>query len=268
LIQERAERTHLSRIIAANNIINSLFMVVAAVLALVLLNSGMSIPQFFLVLAAMNAVVAIYIYTLLPEFLMRFVVWILVNTLYRIRTEGRENMPARGPALLVCNHVSFVDALVVGGSIRRPVRFVMYYKIFEIPLLRFLFRTAKAIPIAQAKEDEALLSQAYNRIDAELAAGQVVCVFPEGAITRDGKVHSFRPGVERILARRAVPVIPIALSGLWGSWFSRKSGGGLRKIPGRLLARVDVRIGEAVNPRDVTAAGLELLVRTLRGTRR
>jgi hypothetical protein len=158
LIQERADRTHLSRIIAANNIINSLFMVVAAVLALVLLNSGMSIPQFFLVLAAMNAVVAIYIYTLLPEFLMRFVVWILVNTLYRIRTEGRENMPARGPALLVCNHVSFVDALVVGGSIRRPVRFVMYYKIFEIPLLRFLFRTAKAIPIAQAKEGEALLA--------------------------------------------------------------------------------------------------------------
>jgi 1-acyl-sn-glycerol-3-phosphate acyltransferase len=268
LIQERAERTHLSRIIAANNIINSLFMVVAAVLALVLLNSGMSIPQFFLVLAAMNAVVAIYIYTLLPEFLMRFVVWILVNTLYRIRTEGRENIPAMGPALLVCNHVSFVDALVVGGSIRRPVRFVMYYKIFEIPLLRFLFRTAKAIPIAQAKEDETLLAQAYDRIDAELEAGQVVCVFPEGAITRDGNVHSFRPGVERILARRSVPVIPIALSGLWGSWFSRKAGGGLRKIPGSLFARVDVRIGEAVKPQDATAAGLELLVRTLRGTRR
>lgn len=268
LIQERAERTHLSRIIAANNIINSLFMVVAAVLALVLLNSGMSIPQFFLVLAAMNAVVAIYIYTLLPEFLMRFVVWILVNTLYRIRTEGRENIPAMGPALLVCNHVSFVDALVVGGSIRRPVRFVMYYKIFEIPLLRFLFRTAKAIPIAQAKEDETLLAQAYDRIDAELEAGQVVCVFPEGAITRDGNVHSFRPGVERILARRSVPVIPVALSGLWGSWFSRKAGGGLRKIPGSLFARVDVRIGEAVKPQDATAAGLELLVRTLRGTRR
>ncbi|MEQ9562923.1 MAG: 1-acyl-sn-glycerol-3-phosphate acyltransferase, partial [Woeseiaceae bacterium] len=268
LIQERADRTHLSRIIAANNIINALFMVVAAILALVLLNSGMSVPQFFLVLAAMNAVVALYIYTLLPEFLMRFVVWILINTLYRIRTSGRENIPPSGPALLVCNHVSFVDALVVGGSIRRPVRFVMYYKIFEIPLLRFLFRTAKAIPIAQAKEDEALLTQAYDKIDDELAAGQIVCIFPEGAITRDGKVHSFRPGVERIIARRAVPVIPVALSGLWGSWFSRKSGGGLRKIPGRLFARVDVRIGEPVKPQDASAGGLELLVRTLRGTRR
>jgi 1-acyl-sn-glycerol-3-phosphate acyltransferase len=268
LIQERADRTHLSRIIAANNILNSLFMVVAAILALILLNNGLSIPQFFLVLAAMNAAVAIYIYSLLPEFLMRFIVWILINTLYRIRTEGRHNVPASGPALLVCNHVSFVDALVVGGSIRRPVRFVMYYKIFEIPLLRFLFRTAKAIPIAQAKEDEALLDEAYDRIDAELAAGQIVCVFPEGAITRDGKVHAFRPGVERILARRAVPVVPIALSGLWGSWFSRKAGGGLRKIPCRLFARVDVRIGEAERPGDATAAGLELLVRTLRGTPR
>jgi 1-acyl-sn-glycerol-3-phosphate acyltransferase len=268
MIQERADRRHLSRIIAATNIINSMFMVVAAILALVLLNNGISIPQFFVILAIMNAAVAIYIYSLLPEFLIRFVVWILINTLYRIRTEGSSNIPANGPALLVCNHVSFVDALVVGGSIRRPVRFVMYYKIFEIPLLRFLFKTAKAIPIAQAKENEALLAEALDRIDAELAAGQIVCLFPEGAITRDGKVHTFRSGIERIIERRAVPVIPIALSGLWGSWFSRQQAGGLRKIPGRLFARVDVRVGEAIQPGDATAPGLELLVRTLRGTRR
>jgi 1-acyl-sn-glycerol-3-phosphate acyltransferase len=268
LIQERADRTHLSRIIAANNIINALFMVVAAILALVLLNSGMSIPQFFIVLALMNAVVAIYIYSLLPEFLKRFIVWILINTLYRIRPVGTENIPESGPALLVCNHVSFVDALIVGGSIRRPVRFVMYYKIFEIPLLRFLFRTAKAIPIAPAREDESLLAEAYDRIDAELGAGNIVCIFPEGAITRDGKVHSFRPGVEKIIARRPVPVVPLALSGLWGSWFSRKSSGALRIIPAKLLARVDVRIGAAVMPGEASAPGLELLVRTLRGTRR
>jgi 1-acyl-sn-glycerol-3-phosphate acyltransferase len=144
----------------------------------------------------------------------------------------------------------------------------MYYKIFESPLLRFLFKTAKAIPIAQAKENEALLAEAFDRIDAELAAGQIVCLFPEGAITRDGKVHTFRSGIERIIERRAVPVIPIALSGLWGSWFSRQQAGGLRKIPGRLFARVDVRVGEAIQPGDATAPGLELLVRTLRGTRR
>ena len=265
MVQERADRSHLSRIIAANNIINALFMVGASVLAITILNTGLSIPQFFIVLALLNAAVAVYIYTLLPEFLMRFLAWILINTLYRIRPSGLENIPDEGPAVLVCNHVSFVDALIVGGSIRRPVRFVMYYKIFQIPLLSFLFRTAKAIPIASRKEDPALLDEAYQKIDDELAAGNLVCIFPEGAISGDGEIHSFRPGVEKIIERRPVPVVPLALCGLWGSWFSRGKSGGLRRIPGRLFARVDVRIGEQVSPAEVTAARLDLLVRTLRG---
>jgi 1-acyl-sn-glycerol-3-phosphate acyltransferase len=265
MIQERAERQHLSRIIAANNILNALFMVAAAILAISLLNSGVSIPQFFLVLALLNALVAIYIYTLLPEFLIRFLAWILINTLYRIRATGLENIPREGPAVLVCNHVSFVDALVVGGTIRRPVRFVMYYRIFEIPLLKFLFNTAKAIPIASAKEDEALLEEAFGRIDAELEAGNVVCIFPEGAITRDGEIHRFRPGIERIIERRPVPVIPMALGGLWGSWFSRRSNGSLRRLPGKLFQLVTLRVAEPVAPGEVSAQGLELLVRTLRG---
>jgi len=265
LIQDRTERRHLSRVIAANNIINALFMVAAAVLAFGVLASGLSIPQFYLILAVLNALVAIYIFTLLPEFLMRFLVWILINMLYRVRPTGLENIPDKGPAVLVCNHVSFVDALLVGGSIRRPVRFVMYYKIFQIPLLSFIFKTAKAIPIASAKEDETLLAEAFDQIDKELDAGQIVCLFPEGGISTDGEVQRFRPGIEKIIERRRVPVIPIALGGLWGSWFSRRSGGGLRKIPGRLWAKVNVRIGEAVRSEDVTAASLELLVRTLRG---
>jgi 1-acyl-sn-glycerol-3-phosphate acyltransferase len=268
MVQERAERQHLSRIIAANNILNALFMVAAAVLAISLLNAGVSIPQFFLVLAVLNALVALYIYTLLPEFLIRFLTWILINTLYRIRAAGLENIPRDGPAVLVCNHVSFADALVVGGTIRRPVRFVMYYRIFEIPVLKVLFNTAKAIPIASAREDEVLLEQAFDRIDAELEAGNVVCIFPEGAITRDGEIQRFRPGIERIIGRRPVPVIPMALDGLWGSWFSHRSNGALRRLPGRLFRRVNLRVGEPVAPREVTAQGLELLVRTLRGGQR
>jgi 1-acyl-sn-glycerol-3-phosphate acyltransferase len=268
LIQHRTERQHLSRVIAANNIINALFMVAAAVLAFGILASGLSIPQFYLILALLNVIVAIYIFTLLPEFLMRFLVWILVSMLYRVRPTGLENIPARGPAVLLCNHVSFVDALLVGGSIRRPIRFVMYYKIFQIPLLRFIFKTAKAIPIASAKEDAALLADAFEKIDEELGAGHIVCIFPEGGITRDGQIHRFRPGIEKIVERRQVPVIPIALCGIWGSWFSRQSGGGLRKVPGRLWAKVIVRIGEAVPAGDVTAEGMELLVRTLRGSKR
>jgi len=144
----------------------------------------------------------------------------------------------------------------------------MWYKIFEIPFLKFLFKTAKAIPIASAKEDKRLMDEAFEKVDAELAAGNVVCIFPEGGITSDGEIHRFRPGIEKIIQRRAVPVIPAALGRLWGSWFSRRQSGGIRKIPGRIFARVAVTFGEPVPPSQVTAARLELLVRTLRGDMR
>ena len=268
LIQQRSKREHLSRIIAATNIINSGFMVGAAAFAIILLNFGFSIPQLFVALGILNALVAIYIYTLLPEFLMRFVAWIIVNTLYRIRTTGRENIPEDGPALIVCNHVSFVDGLVLGGSVKRPLRFVMWYKIFDIPFLNFLFKNAKAIPIASSNEDPEVLKNAFEQIDQELADGNLVCIFPEGGITNDGEVQKFRSGLERIIERRPVPVVPIGLSGLWGSWFSRKKSGGLQRLPGKLFARVEVRIGEAVEASEATAPGLELLVRTLRGQKR
>jgi 1-acyl-sn-glycerol-3-phosphate acyltransferase len=268
LIQQRAKRQQLSRIIAANNIINAFFMVGAAGLAIALLNAGLSIPQLFVVLGILNAVVAIYIYSLLPEFLMRFIAWIIVNTLYRIRTTGLENIPEDGPAIIACNHVSFIDGLVVLGSIQRPARFVMWYRIFDIPFLNFLFRNAKAIPIASASEDAEILDKAFEQIDEELAEGNLICIFPEGGITRDGEIQNFRRGIERIVERRPVPVIPVGLSGLWGSWFSRKKSGGLRRIPGKLLARVDIRIGEPVRADEATAPNLELLVRTLRGRKR
>ena len=265
LIQKRAKREHLSRIIAANNIINAVFMVAASALAILVLALGHSIPELFLLLAGLNVVVAVYIYTLLPEFMMRFLAWILINLLYRLRPKGLENVPASGPAIVVCNHVSYMDPILLTGCIRRPMRFVMWYRIFRIPLLRFFFQHMNAIPIAGRMEDEQIMNEAFERVDEELAAGNVVCIFPEGAITQDGEIHRFRPGIEKIIARRPVPVIPVALGRLWGSWFSRRRTGGIRTIPGRLFARVQVSVGEAVRPADVTAARLELLVRTLRG---
>jgi 1-acyl-sn-glycerol-3-phosphate acyltransferase len=265
LIQKRAKRQHLSRIIAANNIINTVFMVIASLLAIVVLSLGFSIPELFLILAALNIVVSIYIYSLLPEFMMRFLAWVVINLLYRIRSTGLENVPIKGPAVVVCNHVSYMDPILLTGSIQRPMRFVMYYRIFQIPLLRFFFEHMRAIPIAGKMENERLMNDAFERVDEELAAGNVVCIFPEGAITRDGEVARFRPGIEKIIARRPVPVVPVALGRLWGSWFSRRSSGGLRKIPGRLFARVPITVGEAVPAQEVTAARLELLVRTLRG---
>ncbi len=265
LIQKRSKRQHLSRIIAANNIINALLMVAAAVMSVVMLKSGFSIPQLFLAIAVLNAMVAIYIYSLLPEFLMRFLAWIAINIVYRIRPSGLENIPSHGPAVVVCNHVSFMDPIILGGSVTRPMRFVMHYKIFQIPLLSFIFRNAKAIPIASAKEDQQMMDAAFDKVDAELAAGHIVCIFPEGGITSDGEIQRFRRGIEKIIERRPVAVIPAALGRLWGSWFSRRKGGGIRKIPGRLFARVPVMFGAAVAPADASAEKLELLVRTLRG---
>jgi 1-acyl-sn-glycerol-3-phosphate acyltransferase len=265
LIQKRSKRQHLSRIIAANNIINALLMVGAAILSMVLLQSGFSIPELFLIIAALNALVAVYIYTLLPEFLMRFLAWMAISVVYRIRPTGLENIPRSGPAVVVCNHVSYMDPIILAGSVRRQMRFVMWYKIFQMPMLNFIFKTMKAIPIAGAHEDKQIMDDAFESVDAELAAGNIVCIFPEGGITYDGEVARFRPGIEKILARRPVPVVPVSLGRLWGSWFSRNRSGGLRKLPGRLFAKVPVTFGTPVPPSEVTAAKLELLVRTLRG---
>jgi 1-acyl-sn-glycerol-3-phosphate acyltransferase len=265
LIQKRSLPEHLSRIIAANNIINSFLMVGAALLSMVVLNAGFSIPQLFLIVAILNALVATYIYTLLPEFLMRFLAWLVISIIYRVRPNGLENVPIKGPAIVVCNHVSYMDPIILTGSIRRPMRFVMWYRIFQMPLLNFIFRTMKAIPIAGTREDPAIMDEAFELVDGELAAGNVVCIFPEGAITRDGKVARFRPGIDKIIARRPVPVVPVALGRLWGGWLSRRPDGRMRFLPRRLFARVPVTIGAAVPPGDVSAAKLELLVRTLRG---
>jgi len=268
LVQSRAERSELSRVIAGNNILNALFMVAAAAFGIGLTSLGFTIPQLFLAVAALNALVAIYIYTLVPEFLMRFLSWILVSALYRIEVDGADKVPDEGPALLVCNHVGYMDALILSGVVRRPMRFVMYYKIFDIPVLRFIFRTAKAIPIAGAKEDAALLERAFDEIDRALADGELVCLFPEGGLTRDGEIAPFRSGVEKILARRPVPVVPLALRGLWGSVFSRRDSAlGRARLPRRFRARIGVAFGDPVPAAEASAAALEATVRALRGER-
>ncbi len=269
LIQQRSAPSHRSRVIGANNILNALFMVAASLLGWALMNGiGLTLPQVLLVTALCNAVVAIYIYTLVPEFLLRFIAWILINVLYRIRIRGMDAVPDDGPALLVCNHISYVDALVILGSVPRPVRFVMYYKIFDMPIAKQVFRWAKAIPIAGAKEDPALMEKAFAEVSRELRDGNLVCIFPEGGLTRDGEIARFRPGMERILERDPVPVIPMALQGLWGSMFSRYSKSIARYLlPRRLWSRVGLMVGAPRPPEAASAAALEADVRALRGDR-
>ena len=265
-VQARAPREKLSRIIAGNNILNALLIVLAAGLGLGLGALGLDAPEIFLAAALLNVAVATYIFTLVPEFLMRFITWVLVSTLYRVRVDGMQHLPEQGPALLVCNHVSFMDPLLLMANLRRPARFVMYYRIFNIPLLRFVFRTAKAIPIAGQKEDAAVLQRAYDAIDAALADGELVCIFPEGGLTMDGAIAPFRPGLLRILERRPVPVVPMALRGLWGSvWSRRDSMLGRSRLPRRFRARVELVVDASLPPGSLRMDALESRVRELRG---
>ena len=264
LMQARAEKAYRARIIAANNILNAIFMVVASIMAAVLLSAGLTLPQLFLVVGIMNMAVALYIFLLVPEFLMRFLVWMLIHTFYRVKKDGLQNIPDEGACVLVCNHVSFVDALVIAGCISRPVRFVMDYRIFKVPVLNFVFRTAGAVPIASAKEDPVMLEAAYDRIDEYLKQGEVVCIFPEGRITDNGDLYPFKKGVTRIIERTPAPVIPMALRGLWGSFFSRWGGVAMR-YPRGVFSNIALVIDPAWPPATVTPEGLRIKVAAMRG---
>ncbi|RKZ69416.1 MAG: glycerol acyltransferase [Gammaproteobacteria bacterium] len=257
LVQQRSEPEHLSRVIAGNNIINALLMVLSAVVAIAVLSSGYSIAQLFLLVAILNALVALYIYSLVPEFLMRFLVWLLIHSVYHIKAKDLEKIPDNGAAVLVCNHVSYVDALIIAGCIRRPVRFVMYHKIYNMPVLNFIFRTAKAIPIAGKYEDETLLNRAFDDIDKALADGDLVCIFPEGKLTANGSISSFRDGVEKIIKRRPVPVVPMALRGLWGCAFSRQQSNVFYRLYKGLSSSIALLIGDRVEAKDATASMLQ-----------
>ncbi|MGH8487146.1 MAG: MFS transporter, partial [Pseudomonas sp.] len=199
LIQSRTPVQERSRVIAANNILNALFMVVSAIVTIVLLSlAELTIPQLFLVVSLLNIGVNAYIFRIVPEFTMRFMIWLLSHSMYRVEHRGLQQIPEEGAALLVCNHVSFVDALLIGGAVRRPVRFVMYYKIYQLPVLNFIFRTAGAIPIAGRNEDAATYERAFEQIARYLAEGELVCIFPEGKLTTDGEIDAFKGGVSRI----------------------------------------------------------------------
>jgi 1-acyl-sn-glycerol-3-phosphate acyltransferase len=266
LIQTRCDRKHLSRTIAGMNIMNALFMVVAALAAMVMLNMGFTIPQIFMAAALMNAVVAIYIFSLVPEFLMRFLAWLLIHTIHRVHAVDTDRIPEEGPAVLVCNHVSYVDAIVIMAASPRPIRFVMDHRIFKVPVLSWIFRTARAIPIAPAKEDPWLMEKAYVDIAQALHEGELVCIFPEGKLTSTGEINPFKGGIKKIIDRSPVPVIPMALRGLWGSLLTRSDGNpfgrSFRRGP---RSRLSLVVGQPVTSAQVSPESLQEQVTALRG---
>lgn len=250
LIQLRSAPTHRARIIAANNILNALFMIVSSVLAGALLGAQFTIPQIFLFTGLANAVVAFYIFMLVPEYLLRFVAWVASRFVYRFKISGDENIPVQGAAVLVCNHVSFVDAVLLMAASPRPIRFIMDHRIFKVPVLGWLFRLAKAIPIAPRAEDPAAYDAAFEAAAQVLREGDLLAIFPEGGITRDGSLQEFKGGIMKILERAPAPVVPMALTHLWGSFFSRIEQGGAMVRPFRrgMWSRVGLNVGVALAP--------------------
>jgi len=257
LIQLRSQPSHRARIIAANNILNALFMIVSSLGVGALLSANFTIPQVFLITGLLNAVVAFYIFMLVPEYLLRFVAFIVTRVVYRFKVRGDEHIPTQGAALLVCNHVSFVDPILLMAASPRPIRFIMDHNIFKMPLLGWFFKLAKAIPIAPQREDAGTYELAFEKARAVLADGELLCIFPEGAITRDGSLGEFKGGVMKLLETNPVPVVPLALQNLWGSYFSRAGGAAMSKPFRRgLFSRVGLVAGDPLAPAAVTTVAL------------
>lgn len=265
LVQQRSDEKHLSRIIAGNNILNALFMVVSGLFSMILLSHDYSIPQLFLITGLINILVAVYVFTKAPEFIARFITWCLINSLYRIRQLNLSSIPKKGGCVLVCNHVSFVDALIIGGYCKRNVKFVMDHKIFKLPIIGLFFKLIGAIPIASAKENKIIMSSAFDEIANALEQGEVVCIFPEGRLTADGNLGEFKQGIERIIERTPVAVVPMALKGLWGSWFSRKNGKAMSGIPRKFMSTIELVVGELIPADEVNRHTLRDKVFALHG---
>ena len=265
-IQQRTRASHLARVIAAMNILNALLMVCSAIAGILIVGVlDISIPGFFLILALANLFVAVIIYRTIPEFMMRFIIWMLTKVMYRVQRDGLEHIPETGPCVLVCNHVSYVDALLIAGSIQRPVRFVVQKQIFDTPVLNRIFRIGRTIPIDSEKRNPEIYARAFHQIREELAEGHVVCIFPEGRLTLDGEIGPFREGIERIVKETPVPVVPMSLRGLWGSFFSHKGGPALQRVPRRFWSRVSLVAAPPLAPEAVSAAALQQQVAQLRG---
>jgi 1-acyl-sn-glycerol-3-phosphate acyltransferase len=265
LIQLRAPASHRARIIAANNILNAIFMIASSVIVGALLAMGLTIPEVFGLTALANAVVALYIFLLVPEYLLRFIAFIASRCVYRFKVRGEEHIPTEGAAIIACNHVSFIDAVLLMAASPRPIRFVMDHRIFKTPVLGWLFKLGKAIPVASQKEDPEAYAAAFEAADRVLADGDLLGLFPEGGITRDGSLQPFKGGIMKILERRPVPVVPVALQNLWGSYFSRVEQGTAMVRPFRrgLFSRVGLVAGSALPAAQVSPDRLHAHVRQL-----
>jgi acyl-[acyl-carrier-protein]-phospholipid O-acyltransferase/long-chain-fatty-acid--[acyl-carrier-protein] ligase len=259
ILQQRSGHEEKGRVMATNNFLNMLaIMLASAMLSLLSDRLALSPDRILLIFGLMTLATSVYVLRTVPEFFIRFSLWFLTHTVYRIRIVGQEHVPAKGPALLVCNHMSHVDGLLVGSCVQRFIRFLVYRPYYEQPLLKPLLRMMKAIPVGSGREALASIERARQ----ELLAGHVVCIFAEGAISRTGNMLPFRRGFERIADGLDVPVVPVYLDRVWGSIFSFKGGRFFWKWPARIPYPVTVAFGAPL-PSSVSAAEARLAVQTL-----
>jgi len=248
LLQTRSDAAHRSRIIAANNILNALMMIGAAAFAITLFSLGVTIAQLFMIVATFTAIVALIAFFATAPFVLRHLGKVLVRIFYRLRRYDLDNLPEKGPYVIICNHVSYVDVVFLTACMPQPVRFLMDHQIFKTPVFNWLFRLNRAIPLATRRDNPALKEQAFNNAIETLRAGGIVGIFPEGRLSPDGAIHKFYPGVAHIARDANVPIVPIAIAGMWGSFFSRAHGGkALRKLRG-IFSRVNIIAGKPLPP--------------------
>jgi acyl-[acyl-carrier-protein]-phospholipid O-acyltransferase/long-chain-fatty-acid--[acyl-carrier-protein] ligase len=243
MLQQRAPAGMKGRIIAFSNVLSFGAVLIAAGVPWLLTSVlGISIRHVILFVAILTLAGTIYVVRMLPDFMVRLLIWIFTNTIYRIHTIGDENLPKEG-ALLVANHVSWVDAIIVAASTGRMVRFLMFRPYYEWKVLHWFFRMMHVIPVA-ANDSREKITQSLELARAEIQRGHAVCIFAEGSITRTGNLLKFRRGLERIASGVNCPIVPIYLDGVWGSIFSYDRGRFLFKTPKRLFEPVTVTFGQ------------------------
>ena len=267
LMQLRAKPDERAQVIAGLNIYNSLFMVGSAVLGIVCLSVlELSIPQLFILLAVGNTLVMFYLFYQVPIYAFRFFTWVVTHTMYRVKHKNLHHLPEKGGALIVCNHVSYMDALLLSAVCPRLIRFVMEEEYTKLPPIRRFLKRAGVIPISATNRSS--IRNAFKEVERALHEGHIVCIFPEGKLTSDGEVAEFMRGMELIIKRSPVPVIPMALKGLWGSYFSRYKGRACKGLPTRFWTKLEIEAGEPISPKEASCETLRQSVSDLRGSLR
>ncbi len=256
ILQRLSAREERSRVVAANNIINAVFMVLSALMLMAMEYAAISLKWQLLIFALLQIAVSLLAFYFLPSEFDLLLCRILAHLFYKIEVKGRENLPPNGPAVFISNHVTFIDWLFLAALAPTPPHFAMYKDyFFASRLLSYILRRAGAIPIAPTHEDKALLDNAFNEISMALKKGDIIGFFPEGKLTRDGNLNIFRTGIERIINRDPAPVYPFAITGLWGSIFSRHPGPYKPHFFRR--RKIEITIGEPLMPDKFSAAALE-----------